>query len=153
MKKVKNIAIIAFDSHKTDLIEWSYFNKSLLMPHQITPLGFAGGILEGTLNKKLHTAETGKPGEYRQLCNRINNDEIDAVIIFGEADEVLETKDLDAVLEIAIKKNIVVAANRTTADFILHSSLIDENYIIAKNEKKPTDKNEVFEINTSLTLA
>ena len=153
MKKIKNIAIIAFDSKKTDLIEWSYFNKNLLLPHQILALGFAGNILEGTLNKKVGKSETGKLGGYRQLSNLIINGEIDAIIIFGEAHEVLETKELNTVLEAAIQHNVVIAVNRTTADFIIHSSLIDAEYNISKNEKKLIDNQEVFEKGASVKLA
>ena len=150
MKNIKSIAIIAFDSKKTDLIEWSYFNKKLLIPHAISALGFAGNILEGTLNKKVDKSETG---EYRQLRNRINKGEIDAVLIFGESDEIFETKDLNGVLEAAIAHNVIIAANRTTADFVLHSSLIETEYTISKNEKKLINNKEVIETNPSFELA
>ena len=74
------------------------------------------------------------------MCNRIIENKIDAIIIFGEAKEIFESKDLSAVLETAIKHNIIVATNRTTADFIIHSSLIENEYTIYSNEKKPSDK-------------
>ncbi len=134
MNKIKHIAIIALDSKKTELIEWSYFNKNLLKPHQILALGISANILEGTLNKKVATSETGRLGEYRELCNRIANEKIDAVIIFGEANEILESKDISLVLEAAIEHNVVVAANRTTADFIIHSSLMGSEYKTYKKE-------------------
>lgn len=136
MKKTKNIAIIAFDSKKTDLIEWSYFNKEILLFHQIIALGFAANILEGTLNKKINHIEPGNFGGYRQLKDLINENKIDALIIFGEANEILHTKYLTTVIETAIENNIIVAVNKTTADFLVHSSLIDNDYIISKKEKQ-----------------
>ena len=152
MNKIKTIAIIAFDSKKTDLIEWSYFNKKLLIPHNILALGCAKNILEGTLNKKVKSSEAGILGENRYLCNLITREKIDALIIFGEADEIFESKELSGVIETATEHNIIVAANRTTADFILHSSLLDNEYSIAKKEKKPGDK-EVITARTSFPFA
>lgn len=136
MKKIKNIAIIAFDSKKTDLIEWSYFNKEILLLHQIIALGFAANILEGTLNKKIQHIEPGNFGGYRQLKDLINENKIDALIIFGEASEIFHTKYLNAVIETAVESNIIVSANKTTADFLVHSPLIDNDYIISKKEKQ-----------------
>lgn len=78
-------------------------------------------------------------GGYRQLCSLINEGKTDAVIIFGEADEIFEAKDLNAVLEAAIENNIIIAANRTTADFVLYSSLIQGEYTIHTKEKKLSD--------------
>jgi methylglyoxal synthase len=141
MNKIKNIAIVAFDSKKTELIEWSYFNRELLIPHQILALGIAGNILEGTLNKKVSISEAGRMGENRELCNLIAADKIDAVIILGEADDVLESKDMNTILETAIQHNIIVAVNRTTADFIIHSSFMGTEYTIHTEDNLPDTRN------------
>ncbi|MBV9960618.1 MAG: methylglyoxal synthase [Parafilimonas sp.] len=149
MKKIKNIAIIALDSKKTDLIEWSYFNKEFLIPHSIFAFGFAANILEGTLNKIITELEPANMGGHRQLCNLIENGKVDALVIFGESNELFESKDLKAILEAAVEYNIIVAVNRTTADFVLHSSLLQNDYKIHAQEKKQTDKKS--ELNSSAT--
>ncbi len=143
MKKTKNIAIISFISKKTDLIEWSYFNKNILSAHEIFSSDFAVNILEGTLNKKINIADESSLSNHRQLCNLINEGKIDALIIFGEASEIFDSKNVKAVLETAVKHNILVAANRTTADFILHSSLLRNEYKIHTGEKKLNGNKEV----------
>jgi methylglyoxal synthase len=153
MKKIKNIAIIAFDSKKTDLIEWSYFNKKFLLPHQLFALGFAVNILEGTLNKKINQGEEIKLSGYRDLCKLVADDKIDGVIIFGDADEIFNSKDLKTVLETAIEHNIITATNKTTADFILHSSLLDSEYKIDIKEKKPVDNKEILSTTADFQLA
>ena len=145
MNKTKHIAIIAFDNKKTELIEWSYFNRALLMPHNILALSYAAIVLEGTLNKKVQISASGKLGELKELCSLIGNNEIDAVIIFSEAGEIFENKDLKAVVEAATDHNIIVATNRTTADFILTSSLFGNEYTVQKEEKKLTDKHALNE--------
>jgi methylglyoxal synthase len=136
MKKIKNIAIIAFDTKKTDLIEWSYFNREILIPHQIFASGFAGQILEGTLNKKVNIIDTISFNGYRELCNFVNNNQIDAIIIFGDADQIFETKELNTVLKAAAAQNLAVAVNRTTADFIIQSSLIAKEYLPHSSAQK-----------------
>jgi methylglyoxal synthase len=152
MKKNKNIAIVAFETKKTDLIEWSYFNKEHLIPHNIIAIGFAANILEGTLNKKIDRIEPGNFGGSRQLGNLITDNKIDAILIFGEAKEIFQSKDLTAVLETAVTHNILVAANRTTADFVIHSSLIENEYKIDLNEKRITNK-DVSNNSSSFPLA
>lgn len=153
MNKIKNIAIAAFDSAKTDLIEWSYFNKDILMPHKITALGFAANILEGTLNKKVNRIEPGNFGGYRQLSNLINENKIDALIIFGDAEEIIDTKYLKNLFETAIEHNIIIAANRTTADFLLHSTLLGSDYIISKKEKKQPGKTGLLDTHSAIAFA
>lgn len=130
MKKIKNIAIIAFESKKTELIEWSYFNKEILLPHQLLALGFAANILEGTLNKTITKVEDIKLGGHRELCNLIKEGNLDTIIIFGNSEEIFEGKDMNSLLKTAVDHNIIVATNKTTADFVLHSSLIQNEYKI-----------------------
>lgn len=143
MEKTKNLAIITFDSKKTDLIEWSYFNKNILNNHNITAMGSAENILEGTLNKKINYIQPGNFGGYRQLRQMIEENKIDAVIIFSEAIEIENNKNLKLVLEAALRKNIIIAANRTTADFVVHSSIMDKDYSIEIKEKKQPGVREI----------
>ena len=153
MNKIKRIAIIAFDNKKTELIEWSYFNRHLLIPHQILALAYASNILEGTLNKKVEVSTSGKLGEYKELCALINEEAIDAVIIFNDANEILHNKDLIGVINAAIEHNIIVATNRTTADFVLNSSLIEAEYLVHKEEKKIAGSKSSFNERISYPLA
>ncbi|MBS1747209.1 MAG: methylglyoxal synthase [Bacteroidetes bacterium] len=143
MEKIKNIAIVTFDTKKTDLIEWSYFNKNILLNHNITAMGSAENILEGTLNKKINFIQPGNFGGYRQLRQLIEENKIDAVIIFGEAIEIENNKNLKLVLEAALRKNIIIAANRTTADFVVHSSIMEKDYSIEIKEKKEPGIREI----------
>ena len=102
MNKIKNIAIIASPDNKTDLIEWSYFNKEALAKHQILALGSTANILEGTLNKKVNVLESGKPGEYSALRNLIEENKVDAVVIFNNAVEIMHNGSLYNIMETAI---------------------------------------------------
>ncbi|SFQ29719.1 methylglyoxal synthase [Parafilimonas terrae] len=141
MNKIKHIAIIASPDNKTDLIEWSYFNKDALAKHEILASGNTANILEGTLNKKVNVSESGKPGEYSALRNLIEENKIDALIMFNDAEEIMHNRSLYGILETAIKNNIIIATNRTTADFVINSKLIDNEYKVSTDEKKIANKN------------
>lgn len=152
MNKIKHIAIIASPENKTDLIEWSYFNRDALAKHQILASGSTANILEGTLNIKVNVSEAGKMGEYSALRNLIEENKVDAVIIFNDAAEILHNRSLHSILETAIKNNVVIATNRTTADFVINSTLIDDEYKIAADEKKIANKN-TFAVSKTYPLA
>jgi methylglyoxal synthase len=153
MKKIKNIAVIAFESKKTDLIEWSYFNKEILASHEVSAPVFEGNVLEGTLNKKINRLEARQLGGYRQVCKLITENKIDAVIIFGDAEDIFEAKDLNAIIRAAVEHDIIVATNRTTADFVLNSSLLNEDYITHASQKKTQLNKRFTEIDTPVQLA
>src|SRR4030095_307758 len=139
MKPSKNIAFVVNDSKKSELIEWSYFNKELLLPHEIIATGAAGNILEGTLNKKINKLLNGPLGGYGQLAEMVTDGKIDAVIFFGTSGEAqARTNELDNLIETALLNNIIVAGNRTTADFVLTSFLMNKNYAVETVE--PTDQ-------------
>jgi methylglyoxal synthase len=153
MKKIKNIAVIAFENKKTDLIEWSYFNKDILSSHEVSAPAVEGNVLEGTLNKKINRLDARQLGGYRQICKLITDNKIDAVIIFGDAEDIFEVKDLNAIIKAAVEHDIIVATNRTTADFVLHSSLLNEDYTTHASQKKTQLNRHFTEINKPVHLA
>jgi methylglyoxal synthase len=147
MKAIKNIAFVVNENKKTELIEWSYFNKELLLPHQIIATGAAGNILEGTLNKSVNKLLSGSLGGYQQLAEMVTNGKIDAIIFFGAGDETqLHKNDFDNLMEAAWANNIVTSCNRSTTDFIFNSLLMNKNYLIDltnSSEKVTTEQNKI----------
>ena len=73
----KRIAIAATDNKRADLIEWSYFNKDLLVQHLLTAVGETGLVLEGTLNISVNKLFTADTGGYQQLAGLIENGKIE----------------------------------------------------------------------------
>ena len=147
IKAIKNIVFVMNENNKTELIEWSYFNKDLLLPHAITATAAAGKILEGTLNKAVNKLVSGPRGEYRQLADMILEGKIDVLVFFGNASETqLHRNEFEALLESARENNIIVALNKSTADFVFTSLLMEKNYPIEipglDDEKKELSKPE-----------
>ena len=130
MKKIKNIAFVASDNKKSELIEWSYFNRDLLIKHEITAIGAAIKILEGTLNKPVHKLISGPLGGYKMLAEMIGDNKLD-VLVFFTSDEC-QHKDFEVLMESIKDNNVMIAFNKTTADFIFNSPLMSKEYFVKK---------------------
>ena len=136
----KNIALVAHDNRKRDLIEWVEFNVELLLDHALTCTGTTGRLIEEAIRAKVPAAKipkgfairklkSGPLGGDQQLGALITDGEIDLVIFFWDP-MMAQPHDVDvkALLRIAVVYNIPMACNRATADFAISSALMDEEY-------------------------
>lgn len=130
IQRVKNIALVAHDNRKTDLLEWARFNKKLLQGHTIFATGTTGKLLEETLDMRLTKFRSGPLGGDQQIGAHIAESKIDFLIFFWDPLEPQpHDPDVKALLRIALVWNIPTACNRSTADFLISSSLMDKPYV------------------------
>ena len=139
MKKKKNIGIVAHDNRKKDIIEWVLYNWKDLIQHNIICTGTTGKLVEealiyksnenGTVPPTVTHLKSGPLGGDQQLGAYIVEGKIDILIFFWDPMEP-QPHDVDviALLRIAVLYNIPAASNRSTADFIISSSLFHEKY-------------------------
>jgi methylglyoxal synthase len=119
----KNIALIAHDNKKADLLEWVKFNRETLLKHKLYATGTTGRVIEKELREKVTVVESGPLGSDQQIGARIAEGCIDFLIFFWDPLESLShDPDAKALLRIAVVWNIPIACNRASADFI-HISL------------------------------
>ncbi len=131
----KRIAFAVHPDKKTDLIEWSYFNKELLMQHEIIASGDAANILEGTLHKPVTTFLTGPNESYQELCNLIADGKVDAIIFLRGADETpLQKNSIKTIMHAALEADIIIAGNKRSAEFILTSPLMNKGETINESD-------------------
>jgi methylglyoxal synthase len=129
IKKKKQIALVAHDNKKLDLVEWVKFNKYLLSLHELYATGTTGKIIENEVGLKVTKLKSGPLGGDMQIGAKIANGEIDFLIYFWDPLESLpHDPDIKALLRIAVVWNIPVACNRSTADFVVSSTLMDMEY-------------------------
>ena len=138
MDNQKNIAIVAHDNRKKDIIEWVEWNFDILLKHQLTCTGTTGNLVEkaflGKLEERnshqkisIHKLRSGPLGGDQQLGALITEGKIDIAIFFWDPMQPHpHDVDVKALLRIAVLYNIPIACNRSTANFIISSPLMAE---------------------------
>lgn len=131
----KNIALVAHDNKKKELLEWSIKNIGTLKKHNLYATGTTGKIIAEATNLEITTFKSGPLGGDQQLGATIVNFDLDMLIFFWDP---LESQphdpDVKALLRIATLYNIPSATNESTADFIFTSTLMNEPYNIRLND-------------------
>ena len=139
MDKIKNIALVAHDNRKKDMVEWVEYNYLTLLGHQLICTGTTGRLVEETILNKLKDEEqvtheivklkSGPLGGDQQLGAIIAEGKIDLLIFFWDPMQPQpHDVDVKALLRITVVYNIPTACNRSTADFMISSHLLKETY-------------------------
>jgi methylglyoxal synthase len=129
MPRRKRIALIAHDNRKPDLLAWARYNRNTLRRHQLFATGTTGGLLAAELGLDVTRFLSGPLGGDQQVGAGIAEERIDFVIFFWDPLEPHpHDVDVKALLRIAVVYNVPIACNRASADFMLSSPLMEEEY-------------------------
>jgi methylglyoxal synthase len=153
----KNIALVAHDNRKKDLVEWVEWNVDKLRRHRLTCTGTTGQLVEETITQKLSETNmvlstdftiqklrSGPLGGDQQLGALITEGKIDCAIFFWDPMQPHpHDVDVKALLRIAVLYNLPIACNRSTADFMISSHLMDQEYIPVLKDYEEYIKREI----------
>lgn len=129
MRERKRIALIAHDNCKDELLEWAGFNRGTLAAHDLCATGTTGALLEAQLGLPVVRYVSGPLGGDQQVGAAIVEGRLDFVIFFWDPLEPHpHDVDVKALLRVAVVYNIPIACNRSTADFVLSSPLMQKSY-------------------------
>lgn len=129
LEKRKKIALIAHDNKKKDLIEWAVHNKTALAKHSLVATGTTGKLIEEALDQQVTKLLSGPLGGDQQIGAMIATGDIDVIFFFFDPMEAQpHDSDVKALLRLAVAWNLPMACDRTTADFLMTSRFMQEEY-------------------------
>lgn len=132
---IKNIALVAHDSRKTELVNWVKFNAGSLKSRHLFCTGTTGRLVSEALedlmggDAPLMTGLLSGPlgGDF-EIGGLIAEGKVDMLVFF--CDNLImqgHQNDVMGLVRLASLYNIPFATNRSTADFIISSPLFESN--------------------------
>lgn len=129
MGKQKHIALIAHDNRKTDLINWAKKNSDVLKGHFLSGTGTTAKMISESTGLPVRAYKSGPLGGDQQIGAKISDGEIDFMIFFWDPlTSQPHDPDVKALLRIAVMYDLPVAMTQSSADFMLTSKLMEEEY-------------------------
>lgn len=129
IEKVKDIALIAHDNKKEDLISWCMLNYDVLKRHRLSGTGTTARMITDKTGLPVKGYNSGPLGGDQQIGAKIVEGNIDMVIFFSDPLTAQpHDPDVKALLRIAQVYDIPIANNKATADFMITSRYMEMPY-------------------------
>ena len=125
----KSIALIAHDGKKQAMLDWCMENCEILKKHKLSGTGTTARMITDYVGLQVRGYNSGPLGGDQQIGAKIVDGSIDMVIFFSDPLAAQpHDPDVKALLRIAQVYDIPIANNIATADFLIRSALMDEEY-------------------------
>lgn len=124
----KNIALVAHDQKKPEIIKWAKKHASLLSKHNLFATGTTGRLIsEAAPSLSIKALKSGPLGGDQQLGSMICEGKLDILFFFTDPmTPQPHDVDIQALLRLSTMYNCVVACNLATANFVISSPLFEE---------------------------
>ena len=127
--KQKNIALIAHDQKKRELIDWCQEHREVLAKHFLCGTGTTARMITDSTGLPVKGYKSGPLGGDQQIGAKIVEGKIDFVIFFSDPLTAQpHDPDVKALLRIAQVYDIPIANNKASADFMITSSYMEQEY-------------------------
>jgi len=127
--KQKHIALIAHDHKKQELVNWVKDNANILKGHFLCGTGTTARLIVEQTGLPVKAYNSGPLGGDQQIGSKIVEGNIDFVVFFWDPLEAQpHDPDVRALLRIAVVYDIPIATNKATADFLISSKFMNEEY-------------------------
>lgn len=129
IEKQKNIALIAHDNKKADLIDWCEQHKEILKKHFLCGTGTTARMITDKTGLPVRGYNSGPLGGDQQIGAKIVEGVVDFIVFFSDPLTAQpHDPDVKALLRIAQVYDIPIANNRSSADFMITSEYMDKEY-------------------------
>jgi len=129
ISKQKNIALIAHDGKKQEMLDWCEWNKEILSRHFLNGTGTTAKMITDRVGLPVREYNSGPLGGDQQIGAKIVEGAIDFVVFFSDPHTAQpHDPDVRALMRIALVYDIPIAINRSSADFMITSQLMSDEY-------------------------
>lgn len=116
-----NIALIAHDKKKKDMIHFALAYKHILQEHHLFATGTTGTKIMEETGLTIHRFKSGPLGGDQQIGAKIANNEMDIVIFFRDPLTAQPHEpDVSALIRLCDVHQIPLATNLGTAEILIH---------------------------------
>ena len=121
----KTIALVAHDSRKQDMVEWANYNKEKLSNFNLFGTQGTAKAIENISGLKVKSLGHGPDGGDTYIAYEVLQGNIDGIIFLIDVRNPQgHEHDIQTLIRTCVLKNIPIALNRKTADYIISSKLI-----------------------------
>lgn len=125
----KRIALIAHDGKKDEMLEWAERWQTTLADHSLIGTGTTASRISRQLGLTIEGLMSGPLGGDQQIGARIAEQRLDLLVFFWDPFAPQpHDPDVKALLRLAALWNIPVACNAASADFLITSPCLAQDY-------------------------
>jgi len=123
----KTIALVAHDAKKKDMVEWARFNKGTLEKFEVYCTKATGERIIKDVGLQVKLLLSGALGGDSQVGAMIAEKRVDLIVFFWDPLSIQpHDVDVKTVLRLAVLHDVPIACNRSTADFLISSPLLQQ---------------------------